>query len=300
MNVAILPEPSSRRQPPPVAFEPLADLSETRVAILGCGSVGGAAAWCLGSAGVPWLELADRDRLEPANLRRHICGAAAVGRSKAEAVADFLGDRFPHVWTVPHDVCFLERPDELRRLLERCDLALAAVDTEAPKHLIDAQARELGRPVVYAGIYGGGWAAELIRSDADTPCYACTARALGRVGVPVEAPPPGTDYARPLPAVAPSAWPRADLTSILPCAALAAQLVVAWLARQHDQPHAWDELTAKSANAWRLALRRVPAWDLAPGTLCPVPVDRLPECPVCGERAEASADLDRLFSGELW
>jgi hypothetical protein len=294
VNAPILPDAPPLRTFP---AEKAVDLSGTRVAILGCGSVGGLAAWCLAGAGVTDLELADRDRLEADNLRRHVCGQTDLGRPKAVAVAEFLHARFPRV-TRTHDFCFLERPELLRGLIERCDVALVAVDDEAPKHLIDAMARELGRPVVYAGVYGGGWAAEVLLVDhrADTPCYACTARALGRHGIAVQ-PAPGPDYALPLPGADPPEWPRADLTSIMPCAALAARLAAACLARQRGAPSAWQELRQSGANAWRLALRSVPAWGLGSWQLHPVPVQRLPDCPECGRRTVSLTDFYHLLTG---
>lgn len=152
--------------------EPRVDLGTASVAILGCGSVGSFAAWCLASAGVGRLVLADRDELAVENLRRHICSAETIGLPKPAAVARFLGGRFRDIFARPRCFCFLEHPDRLRQLLRRTDLALVAVDDEAPKHLIDSMCREMGLPAIFAGVYGGGWAAEVILTDpaSDTPC----------------------------------------------------------------------------------------------------------------------------------
>jgi hypothetical protein len=172
------------------------------------------------------------------------------------------------------------------------------VDDEAPKHLIDAMARELCRPVVYAGVYGGGWGAEAIVTDpaTGTPCYPCTAQALGRVGIPVEPPPSGPGYALPAPGTAPSAWVQADLSSIMPCAVLAARLVVARLAWHHGMDGPWHEFGSPGVNAWRLALRRVPAWGFGPWELRPVPAQPQSGCPECGCRTGSANDLCRLLS----
>jgi hypothetical protein len=287
----------ARDLPRPFPAERPVDLSGARVAVLGCGSVGSLAAWCLAGAGVTGLDLADRDRLGPGNLRRHACGAHDLGRPKAEAVAGLLGERFPRATLTPHHFCFLERPDLLRALIQECDVALSAVDDEAPKHLADTMAGELGIPVVYAGVYGGGWACEAVLVDrqADTPCYACAARALGRVGVPVQRPMPGLGYALPDPGVAPSEWVTADLTSILPCAALAARLVTAWLARRRGAGGAWQEFRGAGASAWRLALRQVPGWGFGPWELRPVPVRRQPGCPGCAIHTASPTELARLL-----
>jgi hypothetical protein len=279
--------------------EQAVDIGGAAVAVLGCGSVGSLAAWCLSSAGVATLELADRERLEPDNRRRHVCGAADQNRPKAEAVADFLRARFPGLAVTPQHFCFLDRPASLRGLLEHSAIVLAAVDDEAPKHLIDAMAREMGRPVVYTGVYGGGWGAEAIVTDpaAGTPCYACTARGLSRFGIPVELPPSGPGYALPAPGAAPSEWVQADLTGIMPCAALAARLVVARLARHHGADGPWHEFGSPGVNAWRLALRRVPAWGFGPWELRPVPVRPQPGCPACGYSTASPSEFCRLLSG---
>src|SRR5437763_933348 len=126
-------------------------LSSARVAVLGCGSVGSWAALLCASSGVGHLVLADRECLEADNLRRHLCDERELGRPKAEAVARALGQRCPAVATAAHTFCLLEEPARLRTLLAKADLALAAADSEAAKHLVDALAWELGRPVVYAG-----------------------------------------------------------------------------------------------------------------------------------------------------
>jgi molybdopterin/thiamine biosynthesis adenylyltransferase len=278
------------------AHEPAIDLKHACVAVVGCGSVGGLAAWDLAGAGVRRLILIDRDRLEADNLRRHVCGRGDLGRPKAHAVGGFLAERFAKILIEAHDLCVLESPDETRQLLSECDATLIAVDAEGPKHLIDGMTRMLRRPVVYTGVYGFGWAGEAILSDptADTPCYACAARALGRVGSPVE-PVQTPAYAQPVDDRPRSDWPRADLASIAPVAALAARLVVALLASRNGFTHMHEELTTGHTSAWRLALRSVPGWG-GPWQMLPVVVGRIDECPVCGTTA-VEGDLDALLAG---
>jgi hypothetical protein len=279
------------------AAEPTVDLAGARVAVLGCGSVGGFAAWACASAGVRHLELADRDALALDNLRRHACGRDDLGVPKPTALARLLTRRFPGLHAVAHEGCFLREPNRLRRVIAAADVLLVAVDDEAPKHLIDAMARALGKPAVYAGVYGGGWAAEVVALDpaADAPCYACAARALGRAGVALDAAELPPAYALPVPGRAASGWPRADLTSLLPCAALAAGLVTARLARDRGRPQPWAEWTAAGACAWRFALRRVAPWDGGPWQLVPVPAPSEPACPTCGPRQPVAADLAALL-----
>jgi len=279
------------------ATEAVADLAGARVAILGCGSAGSFAAWACASAGVGFLDLADRDTLTPDNLRRHACSQADLGTAKPVALARLLSQRFPALQATSHEACFLREPDRLRRLIAAADMLLIAVDDEAPKHLIDAMARELGKPGVYAGVYGGGWAVEVIVLDpgAAAPCYACAARSLGRIGVALDAAQLPPAYALPVPGREASGWPRADLTSLLPCAALAARLVTARLARDRGHAQLWDEWSG--ACAWRLALRRVAPWECGPWQLVPVPVTRDPLCPTCGIGQPVRIDDKKLLGG---
>jgi hypothetical protein len=143
-------------------------------------------------------------------------------------------------------------------------------------------------------VYGSGWAGELILSDAaaGTPCYACAARSLGRVGVPVEVL-PAPPYAEPVAGRPEAEWPRAELTGIGAVALLAARLVVAVLAGRRGCDAPRQELTAGGASAWRLALRRVPRWG-GPWQVRSVEVRRLSGCPGCGAPV-AGGDLTALL-----
>jgi hypothetical protein len=173
---------------------------------------------------------------------------------------------------------------------------LVAVDAEGPKHLIDAAARELRRPAVYVGIHGGGWAGEVVVSDVDagTPCYACAARALGRVGIALEPPGPPAGYVLPQPDRPARDWPSADLAALAPCAALAARLVVGVLAERRGAGLIAQEFVAGGVSAWRFAVRRVPGWG-GPWALVPVTVARLPGCPVCGPTQAEAGGLEHLL-----
>jgi len=66
---------------------------DAHVAIVGCGSVGGQLATQLASTGISRLTLIDPDRLEAANVYRHVLGRADIGRRKVDALADDLRRR---------------------------------------------------------------------------------------------------------------------------------------------------------------------------------------------------------------
>jgi len=292
------------------ADEKAIDLHKASVGVLGCGSVGSFAAWALASSGVGQLPLADHDCLSRDNLRRHVCGSDGVERPKTQGLRQELVDHFPGLDVVPHQFCFLKDPDKLRRLVAECDVVLVGIDREEPKYLLDQMLWSAWRPAVFAGVYGGGWGAELILVDpsAGTACYGCAANALGRFGVPG-----GATDGRPAYALAPAAgsrrangngrarrretpsarsangWPSADLSSIMPAAALGANLVVAWLQSQQGHGQRLREFRQQEqASVWQLAVRRVPAWSSGPWHLQPVPVFGNTACPQrCSARAVA-------------
>src|SRR3990172_4038392 len=67
------------------------------VLIIGCGSLGGYIAHLISRAGVTNITLLDNDRLEWANLGRHILGAESVSKWKAEALCNILKQQMPHL-----------------------------------------------------------------------------------------------------------------------------------------------------------------------------------------------------------
>jgi len=75
-----------------------------RVALVGCGTIGGYLARMLvqtgAGCGAPFV-LYDTDKLSPGNLGRHLLGFSDLGKRKAEAVAEHLRTFHPDVEIVP-------------------------------------------------------------------------------------------------------------------------------------------------------------------------------------------------------
>lgn len=66
-------------------------LSKAHVALVGCGGIGSPALQYLAAAGIGRLTLYDDDVVEPSNLQRQtVFSAADIGRSKAEAAAEWV------------------------------------------------------------------------------------------------------------------------------------------------------------------------------------------------------------------
>jgi len=290
------------------------DLSRYTIGILGAGSLGSNTANVLASHGVKRLIVADKDHLSKDNLRRHLCGSEYVGRPKSKAVAAALKDHFPHVEVAAYHFCFQQDTDQLHDLIERCDAVVVAVNSEGErmKYPINDALWYVRKPGIFTGVYGNGWGAELILVDPSnfTPCYACAANALGRFGYELDSnsgwPAYTTTRSRPTQRSTAAAsnkdckvrnnhshshethpangWAQADLRSILPTAALTADLIISVLeALEGDDRRLRVFRTDDEASVWRMALRRVPSWKLGPWSLQPVLVTANTACPVrCG------------------
>lgn len=116
-----------------------ADLMRKRVTLIGCGSLGGLVAQSLAHAGIGHLTLVDPEKLEPANLGRHILDAKALGQGKAQALASHLRNQLPHlnVRPIPHRI----QDPPSAAAFENTDLVICtAADWPAERYAMDALA----------------------------------------------------------------------------------------------------------------------------------------------------------------
>ncbi|MDA1052988.1 MAG: ThiF family adenylyltransferase [Planctomycetota bacterium] len=256
-------------------------MHDANVLLVRCGSVGSMVALHLASAGVRHLTLVDKDNVESSNLRRHLATSHHVGQSKVSAVAEQLTSRFGRLRVSTEHFCVLSDPARLRQLIVDAAICLVAVDAEGPKYLIDRTAFYLAKPVVYASVYGGGSGVEIILQwqAQDTPCYGCSANAVGRSGVEIEPAEESSSYAVPSDDGSHLAWRDADLTGIMPAATLAASLTRSILEHQGGNPEPVRAFTGDGANMWQLFTQPsgyLPTWRLEPRLVVP-----LTDCPQC-------------------
>lgn len=128
------------------------DLRCKTVIIVGCGSVGAPIATALAQAGVGRIVLVDPDVMKWPNVGRHPLGASAVGKMKAQALADKLRADFPHM-TIEHHVIDLEAVLRTQPGLFRDSaLIVAATGSWAAESMLDAWHDAIGGrlPVLYA------------------------------------------------------------------------------------------------------------------------------------------------------
>lgn len=102
-------------------------LRDKKVAIVGCGALGGFLARALAQSGVGSFLLIDADELVASNVGRHLLGMEAVGLEKSVALAKRLQADFPHAVNVePWTGAIQTAKTEQIELLASYDLIIAA------------------------------------------------------------------------------------------------------------------------------------------------------------------------------
>lgn len=160
----------------------LASLPGARVAIVGAGCLGAAAALEFARASVREIRIMDNDIVEaPATMRWPI-GLSAVGRQKVIALSDFVGTNYPNTNVVPVVRRFGatlkmggSTASEIEEFLEDVDLIYDATAEEGVSYPLSEGARR--RSCTYVATYGlpGAWSGRVvrIRPHVTAGCWVC-------------------------------------------------------------------------------------------------------------------------------
>lgn len=139
----------SRQIPiPGIGDEGQCSLSESQVAVLGLGGVGGPAALYLAAAGIGSLILVDRDVVEISNLNRQILfGVKDLGHLKAEVAGKRLLSLNPDLkaTTVAKDLT----ESDMLTLLKGCQFVLDCFDRNADRLAVNRVCLKLGIPAAH-------------------------------------------------------------------------------------------------------------------------------------------------------
>jgi adenylyltransferase/sulfurtransferase len=130
-------------------------LGQARVAVVGVGATGAAAASLLARAGVGQLTLIDRDFVETSNLQRQILfdeADALAALPKAEAARHKIA-AFNSGVEVTAEIADLV-PGNIHALLSGAELVLDCTDNFETRYLLNDYAVEQGKPWIYAAAVG--------------------------------------------------------------------------------------------------------------------------------------------------
>lgn len=155
-------------------------LSGIRIAVIGCGTLGGYTASFLCQAGAGSnggrIELYDSDHLTSENLSRHILGITYVGENKARALEQYISDQSAgDINIVGHNSDFIA--DQVGMLHQNFDLI---VDTTGDISFSTSLCHHMHRsmtptPMIYGWIDAGGLAARTLLDECSKQqaCYGC-------------------------------------------------------------------------------------------------------------------------------
>jgi len=146
-------------------------LRKSRVAIVGLGGLGSAAALYLALAGVGYLRLIDQDTVEISNLHRQVLYSLDDLRlPKVEAAAKRIGEINPEVRVevVPENV----HEANAKKLLSDVDCVVDGLDNMYTRYLVNRVCLENRTPYVYASAIGvEGYLS--VFTPPETPCLEC-------------------------------------------------------------------------------------------------------------------------------
>ena len=160
-----------------------AKLLDSTVVVIGCGSVGAPVACTLAQSGAGRIVLVDHDDLSWPNVGRHPLGATAIGRKKAQALAERLQADFPHL-QIEGRACGLHHllHSDIE-LLEAADLIVAATGSWSAESALNRWHVEYGRPrpILYGWTEAHACAGHAVAIAGEGGCFQCN---IGRTGAP--------------------------------------------------------------------------------------------------------------------
>lgn len=149
-------------------------LSNAHAVLVGIGSGGSTVALELAKCGVGHLTLIDHDRIEAANVMRHIADLRDLGRFKTRAVRDRIVAKNPHanVETMESDVA--DPSLDLDHLLGTADVVVVGTDNPVSRRFVNLSCARVGVPGIFAGALPGARAGIITRFiPGISPCYSC-------------------------------------------------------------------------------------------------------------------------------
>ena len=150
-------DPRYARNIPALTQAECALLQAKKVAVIGCGGLGGHLIDQLARIGVGFIRVVDGDVFEVTNLNRQLLSKVPLlGISKAKTAAE-------HIRLVNPDVkaeaveAFMNKANVLD-LLRDCDAVLDGLDNMESRKILASACREMGIPYIYGAI--SGWVAQ--------------------------------------------------------------------------------------------------------------------------------------------
>jgi len=160
-------------------------LKEKSVLIAGCGAIGSTIAVELACAGIGKIFLNDPDSVSVANVGRHECSLANLGKGKPEALKIRIALKNPLTEIVPAGDIFSDPDFESK--VEQSDLVICGIGDYNLEAYVNKVCVRLGKAAVFAyiGVYGVmGHVIRINTKGRRTGCMECFERYLKHGGIP--------------------------------------------------------------------------------------------------------------------
>ncbi len=142
-------------------------LSEKRVAVIGCGGLGGYAVEMLGRVGVGSITVVDPDTFEESNLNRQLlCNVGNLGTPKVEACALRMAQVNPSVQITAIQAALSAQNAD--GIIADCDCVVDALDSIATRRILADACKRNRIPWVFGGIAGWHGQVSVVWPDDDT------------------------------------------------------------------------------------------------------------------------------------
>jgi molybdopterin/thiamine biosynthesis adenylyltransferase len=154
-----------------IGTDGLEKLREARVAVVGCGGVGSAAAEYLARSGIGNLRLIDQDIVSPSNLHRlQGAGAGDLYLPKAEVMAKALSTSMP--WMKLDPIVDTIRSDNADDLLSDLDLIMDGLDNFRTRYVLNNYSVNNNVPYLFTSAIANQGHLALLHPP-DTACLEC-------------------------------------------------------------------------------------------------------------------------------
>ena len=151
----------------------VSDLVDSKVLILGCGSLGSLTAQLLAQSGVGRFILVDNDVVEAENLSRHTAGMNQMGRRKVDAVKESLQQKNPwvEVQTLHGDMGEID----IKALIRDCSLCVVGTDNKPTRFQANQACVKTRKPLVIGRVLQRGVGGDVFWfwPGYQETCFAC-------------------------------------------------------------------------------------------------------------------------------
>ncbi|HSO25447.1 MAG TPA: HesA/MoeB/ThiF family protein [Methanobacteriaceae archaeon] len=128
-------------------------LKNSKITVIGCGGIGGAAIEMLARMGVGNLQIVDKDSFDVSNINRQLMSSFySVGKSKTQVTEDTIQSINPFIKVESFEGELNE--SNVEKIVAGSDLVIDALDNLVSRIILSRCARELEIPFIHGAIHG--------------------------------------------------------------------------------------------------------------------------------------------------